>query len=63
MSGTTLLVTSHNMLEVERLCERVVFVAAGRVVADGSPADVAERFGRENLEGVFLHLAAEGGVE
>jgi ABC-2 type transport system ATP-binding protein len=58
--GTALLVTSHNMVEVERLCERVVFVSAGRVVADGKPAEVAARFGREDLEGVFLHLAEEG---
>ena len=35
--GTALLVTSHNMVEVERLCERVVFVSGGRVVADGTP--------------------------
>ena len=33
--GTALLVTSHNMVEIERLCERVVFISAGRVVADG----------------------------
>ncbi len=58
--GTALLVTSHNMMEVERLCERVVFVSGGRVVADGSPAEVATRFGRDDLEGVFIHLAAEG---
>jgi ABC-2 type transport system ATP-binding protein len=57
--GTALLVTSHNMLEVERLCERVVFISHGRVVADGKPADVAARFGRADLEGVFLHLADE----
>ena len=55
--GTALLVTSHNMLEVERLCERVVFIAGGRVVADGSPAEVAEQFGHGDLEGVFLELA------
>ncbi len=55
--GTALRVTSHNMLEVERLCERVVFLAAGKVVADGSPAEVADAFGHGNLEGVFLHLA------
>ena len=55
--GTTLLVTSHNMLEVERLCGRVVFVSHGKVVADGSPAEVASTFGRGDLESVFLHLA------
>jgi ABC-2 type transport system ATP-binding protein len=59
--GTALLVTSHNMVEVERLCDRVVFISAGRIVADGRPADVAARFGRDDLEGVFLHLA-EGGA-
>jgi ABC-2 type transport system ATP-binding protein len=58
--GTALLITSHNMLEVERLCERVVFISAGRIVADGRPDEVANRFGRDDLEGVFLHLAAEG---
>ncbi len=57
--GTALLVTSHDMAEVERLCERVVFIAAGRIVADGTPAEVAERFGRTDLEGVFLHLAED----
>jgi ABC-2 type transport system ATP-binding protein len=60
--GTALLVTSHNMLEVERLCERVVFVSGGRVVADGTPQSVAAHFGRDDLEGVFLHLAAEAGI-
>jgi ABC-2 type transport system ATP-binding protein len=58
--GTALLITSHNMLEVERLCERVVFISSGRIVADGTPEEVASRFGRDDLEGVFLHLAAEG---
>jgi ABC-2 type transport system ATP-binding protein len=60
---TALLVTSHDMAEVERLCERVVFVAAGRIVANGSPAEVAATYGRGNLESVFLHLAAERAAE
>ena len=55
--GTALLVTSHNMLEVERLCERVVFMTGGTIVADGSPADIVDHFGRGDLEAVFLHLA------
>jgi ABC-2 type transport system ATP-binding protein len=57
--GTALLVTSHDMSEVSRLCERVVFLAQGRVVADGTPGEVTARFGRSDLEGVFLHLAEE----
>ena len=58
--GTALLVTSHNMIDVERVCERVVFLTRGRVVADGVTADVLERFGHDNLEDVFLHLARQG---
>jgi ABC-2 type transport system ATP-binding protein len=57
--GTALLVTSHDMGEVSRLCERVVFLSQGRVVADGTPDEVIARFGRSDLEGVFLHLAEE----
>src|SRR5437868_14373778 len=40
-TGAALLVTSHNMTDVERICERVVFLSHGLVVADGPPADVA----------------------
>jgi ABC-2 type transport system ATP-binding protein len=58
--GTTLLVTSHNMVEIERLCDRIVFLSRGRVVADDSPAAVADHFGSEDLESVFLHLAGGG---
>jgi ABC-2 type transport system ATP-binding protein len=57
--GIALLVTSHNMVEVERVCERVIFVSRGRVVANGSPEDVATQFARATLEDVFLHLAEE----
>ena len=55
--GTALLVTSHNMTDVERVCERVVFVAAGRVVADGPTDQILARFGHESLEDLFLHVA------
>jgi ABC-2 type transport system ATP-binding protein len=57
--GTALLVTSHNMSEVERICDRVVFLSHGKVVADGAAPEVAAQFGRNNLEEVFLHLATE----
>ena len=58
-TGAALLVTSHDMREVERLAHRVVFVLGGRVVADGTPEAVAARYERADLEGVFLHLAEE----
>lgn len=57
--GTALLVTSHNMTDVERVCQRVVFLSRGRVAADGTPIEVAEAFGRPTLEEVFLHLATQ----
>lgn len=60
--GTALLVTSHNMTDVERICERVVFLAGGRVVADGPPGQVAAQFGQEDLEHVFIHLASLEGA-
>ena len=56
-TGAALLVTSHNMTDVERISERIVFLAAGRVVADGTPAEIISRYGRGTLEEVFLHLA------
>jgi ABC-2 type transport system ATP-binding protein len=57
--GFTILLTSHNMTEVERLCRRVVFLARGRAVADGSPTEIAARYDREDLEGTFLSIAEE----
>jgi ABC-2 type transport system ATP-binding protein len=57
--GFTILLTSHNMIEVERLCRRVVFLARGRAVADGPPAEIAARYEREGLEETFLSIAEE----
>jgi ABC-2 type transport system ATP-binding protein len=55
--GTALLMTSHDMSDIEQVCERVVFLSHGRVIADGTPAEIAEAYGHGDLEGVFLHLA------
>ena len=54
-----MLITSHNMAEIERLCRRVVFMAGGRIVADGTSQDIASRYGAEDLESTFLSIAAE----
>jgi ABC-2 type transport system ATP-binding protein len=57
MNESALLMTSHDMSDVERVCERVVFLSHGRIVADGTPREIAAEYGRGDLEGVFLHLA------
>jgi lipooligosaccharide transport system ATP-binding protein len=54
--GVTLLVTTHYMEEAERICDRLVIMEHGRIVAAGSPAELKERYGEESLEGVFLQI-------
>ena len=55
--GATVLLASHNMAEVERLCERVIIMKRGRIEDDDTPARLLIRYGRENLEEVFLDVA------
>jgi ABC-2 type transport system ATP-binding protein len=55
--GATVLLASHNMREVERLCERVIMMKRGLIVDDDTPARLLERYGRETLEDVFLDIA------
>ena len=52
-----ILLASHNMAEVERLCDRVIMLKQGRLVDDAPPAQLLERYGRDNLEEVFLDVA------
>ena len=47
------------MAEVERLCDEVVMLKRGRVVDQGSPAALLARYGREDLEQVFLDIARD----
>jgi ABC-2 type transport system ATP-binding protein len=55
--GATLLLASHNMVEVERLCERVIMMKTGRIEDDDTPARLLVRYGRDTLEQVFLDVA------
>ena len=59
-TGATLLLASHNMGEVERLCSEVMMMRQGRIVDRGSPRDLIERYGRDTLEEVFLEIARAG---
>jgi ABC-2 type transport system ATP-binding protein len=55
--GATVLLASHNMSEVERLCERVIIMKRGRIEDDDTPQRLLIRYGRETLEEVFLDVA------
>jgi ABC-2 type transport system ATP-binding protein len=55
--GATVLLASHNMAEVERLCERVIIMKKGRIEDDAPPATLLARYGRRTLEEVFLDVA------
>ena len=56
-SGATLLLASHNMLEVERMCNDVIMMREGKIVDHGTPQALLTRYGRKNLEEVFLDVA------
>jgi len=62
-SGCTLLLASHNMGEVERMCREVIMLRAGVVVDRGSPRALVERYGRESMEEVFLDVARGTSIE
>ena len=57
----TVLLASHNMAEVERLCERVIMMKRGKIEDDDTPARLIARYGRRTLEEVFLDIARGGG--
>ncbi len=56
-SGCAILLASHNMGEVERLCTDVLMLKQGRIVDRGAPDALLARYGRENMEDVFLDIA------
>src|SRR6266404_38890 len=56
-TGATILMASHNMAEVERLCDDVILMQLGKVFERGHPQELIARFGREDMEQVFLDMA------
>jgi len=55
--NAAILLASHNMAEVERLCDMVLMMKAGRIVDRGRPDELIARYGREDMEQVFLDIA------
>ncbi|MEE8261813.1 MAG: ABC transporter ATP-binding protein, partial [Gammaproteobacteria bacterium] len=60
-SGMTILLASHNMMEVERICTDVMIMRAGKIVDQGTPQGLVARYRRSTLEEVFLDVMRETG--
>ena len=57
--GATILLASHNMNEVERLCHEVMMMKDGKIIDKGTSSDLINKHGRKNLEEVFLKIVRE----
>jgi ABC-2 type transport system ATP-binding protein len=60
--ATTMIYTSHNMRDVEEVCDRVLFMHKGRIIAEGTPQQVVDKFQQKSLEDVFINVARGGDV-
>ena len=59
----SILYTSHNMRDIEEVCDRVIFLHKGKVVTEGTPKEIVERSEQNSLEDVFIKIARTGDVE
>jgi len=58
-SGVTILLSSHNMFEVDQLCDRVAMINKGTLILEGTPGELKERFGVNTVEEVFVKAVKE----
>lgn len=58
-SGTAVLWTSHNMREIEEVCDRVLFLSHGKILLSGNPRTLASEYGKSDLEELFITVARE----
>lgn len=58
--GVTILYTSHNMAEVEEICDRIIFIQTGKLKDEGTPEELVAKYGSRDLNDVFLHIARGG---
>ena len=56
-TGLSILYTSHNMRDIEEVCDRLIFLHGGKVLAEGTPGEVHSRFNRSSLEDLFIGVA------
>jgi ABC-2 type transport system ATP-binding protein len=59
----SILYTSHNMRDIEEVCDRVIFLHKGKIVAEGTPGDIVKRAQTNSLEDVFIKIARSGEIE
>ena len=59
--GTTILLSSHNMLEVEYLCDRIALINDGKVIKEGTPKEIISEMGVRNLEEAFIKIVNQRG--
>jgi ABC-2 type transport system ATP-binding protein len=53
-TGVAVLLSSHNMLEVELLCHRIALIDDGKIVASGTAAELKDKYGAGNIEEAFV---------
>ena len=58
-NGTTVLLSSHNMLEVEYLCDRIALISEGKIVEEGKPKALMEKYKARNIEEVFIRTVQQ----
>lgn len=59
----SILYTSHNMRDIEEVCDRVIFLHKGKIVAEGTPQEIVNQSQQSSLEDVFIKIARSGDVE
>ncbi|MEM0173730.1 MAG: ABC transporter ATP-binding protein [Sulfolobaceae archaeon] len=60
--GSTVIISSHNMLEVEYICDEIILINNGKIVANGRPKDIIRNFNANNLEEVFIRVLSRDKV-
>ncbi|MDR1145989.1 MAG: ABC transporter ATP-binding protein [Verrucomicrobiales bacterium] len=61
--GIGMIYTSHNMRDVEEVCDRVLFMRRGKIFAEGTPRSIVEKFQEQSLESLFIKVARGGDIE
>ena len=59
INNTTILLASHNMDEVERLCSKIMMMKGGKIIDEGTCVELISKHGRKNLEQTFLKIVRE----